>query len=108
MKTFKQFILEDQMKMSAFNLPRSQMPQIKDIDSFLSYVSSQGHSSMDMFGDVDDFRPTQTDFDQEKVNRIKYDMVHNPRKANKSLGRTSSLFSCKAIKQHDFVSSAFN
>lgn len=68
------------------------MPQIKDIDSFLSYVSSQGHSSMDMVGDVDDFRPTQTDFDQDKVDRIKYDMIHNPRKANKSILVTSDGF----------------
>ena len=92
MKTFKQFIFEDQMKMSAFNLPRSQMPQIKDIDSFLSYVSSQGHSSMDMFGDVDDFRPTQTDYNQEKVDRIKHDMIRNPRINTKSIIVTSDGF----------------
>lgn len=92
MKTFKQFILEDQMSQSAFALPRSQMPQIKDIDSFLSYISAHGHSYIDMFGAVNNFRPTQTDYDQDKVDRIKQDMIRNPRTNTKSILVSSDGF----------------
>lgn len=70
MKSFRQFIQEEMIQGSGFNLPRSQMPQIKDIDNFLSFISSFGHSSFDGFGQVDQFKPTQTNYDQSKVDRI--------------------------------------
>ena len=92
MKTFLQFIREELTSGPAFNLPRSQMPQIKDIDSFLSYISAHGHLYIDMFGTVDNFRPTQTDYDKDKVDRIKQDMIRNPRSNTKPILVSSDGF----------------
>lgn len=70
MKTFKQFITEDQFRFSAFLVARLNMPQIKTISHFENYVQHLGINTSYIKVVPTDFRPTQVDFDQSKVDRI--------------------------------------
>lgn len=57
---------------SAFAISRANMPQIDDIDGFVKYLNKFGiDSELVSLSNVDSISPTQTDFNQEKVDQIK-------------------------------------
>lgn len=70
MKTFRQFIQEEMAVGSAFPISRQEMPQINNLDDFYHYVSQFGIGVFEAFGTIDHLRPTQHEFDQDKVDRI--------------------------------------
>ena len=70
MKTFKEFIAEEQCKFPAFYVSRSNMPQIKTISQFESHVNSFGVETEYKFVNAAELRTTQTDYDQSKVDSI--------------------------------------
>lgn len=71
MKTFRQFLKEDQFPFSAFFVARLSMPQIKNIPHFINYVNHLGIKTEEkVISNIDSYSPTQFDFDQDKVDRI--------------------------------------
>jgi len=71
MKTFRQFLKEDQFPFSAFFVARLSMPQIKNIPHFINYINHLGIKTEEkVISNIDSYSPTQFDFDQDKVDRI--------------------------------------
>ena len=70
MKTFRQFVQEEMALTPAFPIARQQMPQIDNLDEFYHYVGQFGIGVFEAFGTVDHLRPTQHEFDQDKVDKI--------------------------------------
>jgi len=71
MKTFRQFLKEDQFPFSAFLVARLSMPQIKNIPHFINYINHLGIKTEEkVISNIDSYSPTQFDFDQDKVDRI--------------------------------------
>jgi hypothetical protein len=69
MKTFTDFIKEQQTLVNGgFNIARSQMPQMNDIQKFLRYLNSIGVFYAGEYSvPISSIKPTQIEFDQEKV-----------------------------------------
>lgn len=78
MKCFKANIKEKIIPFSAYVLPRSQMPQIKNIDHFTNYLNQLGINFDKTSGTVTSFKPTQFEYDKWKVNNIKMDWRKEP------------------------------
>lgn len=71
MKNFFQYVKEAMAPMPAFNVPRVAMPQINDIQKFKETLDKEGISYFEeVIKDMSKVRPTQTDYDQEKVSDI--------------------------------------
>jgi len=70
MKSFKQFIHEEQFQAPGFSIARISMPQIKIVSHFENYVQHLGIKTSYKQYYAPNLRPTQTDFDQTKVDRI--------------------------------------
>jgi len=74
MKNFRQFITEEMSQFSGFLISRDNMPQIKNVKDYVNFIERQGirvdSSNMMVYM----FRPTQINFEQEKVDRIKADV----------------------------------
>ena len=70
MKEFNHVLKEELVPFSAFLIARMSMPQIKDVADFKSYLDNIGIDTEDMYGTVEVFKPTQFDYDQNKVDRI--------------------------------------
>jgi len=87
MKTFREFLSEEQIAQSGFGLPRSQMPQVKDLNHFVNYLEQLGISYIESTGDLSAFKPTQAEFNKWKVNNIKMDW----RKKPESVSTTKSV-----------------
>lgn len=78
MKTVKLGLKEKLVPFSAYSLPRSQMPQIKNIEHFVNYAEHLGLQSETFLSTVELYRPTQFEYDKWKVNNIKMDWRKNP------------------------------
>lgn len=78
MKTFKEFIGEAATSYSAFGLPRSQMPQLKDIEQFKNYLTQLGITYSEDVGSMSLYKPTQVEFDEYKVRNINLEWRRNP------------------------------
>lgn len=81
MKTFRQYLAEEKQSVynSGFNLSRSSMPQLKDIDAFLAFLSNHDEvgdsvTIKNWISTVDHLLPTQNEYDIAKVERL-VDMV---------------------------------
>ena len=71
MQGFKQFLTEyGSQPFSAFLLSRVSMPQINNVNDFLNFLDHLGVDAVKGPQHVDELNPTQTDFDQQKVDRI--------------------------------------
>lgn len=71
MQRFKQFLQEnDTLRFSAFLISRTSMPQINNVNDFVNFLDHQGVDATHNNTTVDHLNPTQTDFDQQKVDRI--------------------------------------
>lgn len=66
MISFSQYVAEQSVT-GGFNIPRSQMPQIADQEAFSSYLVFAGVKVNKTTVNVAMLRPTQTEFDPEKV-----------------------------------------
>lgn len=57
---------------SAFAISRANMPQIDDIDGFIKFTSKFGigYNKITLY-DLSGINPTQTDFNQDKIDSIK-------------------------------------
>lgn len=66
MISFSQYVAEQSVT-GGFNIPRSQMPQIVDQEAFASYLVFAGIKVNKTTVNVAMLRPTQTEFDPEKV-----------------------------------------
>lgn len=73
MKTFEEFIKESRqvLQYSGFNIPRASMPQIKNTDKFCRYLRKRNQSFIISDIRVSDIKPTQMEYDTEKVDKIK-------------------------------------
>lgn len=73
MKTFEDFIKESRqvLQYSGFNISRANMPQIKNTDKFCRYLRKRNQSFIISDIRVADIKPTQMEYDTEKVNKIK-------------------------------------
>jgi len=78
MKSFKVHIKEKIVPFSAFVLPRSQMPQIKNTDHFINYIEQLGINTTNFISSVTAINPTQFEYDKWKVNNIKMDWRKDP------------------------------
>lgn len=74
MKTLREYLNEDLIPFSGFSLPRNVMPQIKDMSHFLNYLDQLTIYYNQSKQDVNQFKPTQREFDRTKVNRIKKEL----------------------------------
>ena len=78
MKTITDFLVENSTEMPGFLISRSTMPQIKDVDAMLSYLSSIGvtyHEDPSM--SMKYVRPTQHNYERDKVDAIKNQLINN-------------------------------
>jgi hypothetical protein len=71
MQSIKDYITEAMAQRSAFYLSRVQMPQINDVVSFKRFLDKMNVSHSEQSKQWDTLTPSQIDFDQEKVNKIK-------------------------------------
>jgi disulfide oxidoreductase YuzD len=69
MQTFAQFINETP-SFSAFLISRVSMPQIRNVSDFGQFLDQLGVSGTYTEIDPQNYNPTQTDFDQSKVDRL--------------------------------------
>jgi uncharacterized protein (DUF1015 family) len=68
MQSFKQF---SQMNtFSGFLISRVAMPQINDMSGFINFLDRQGVDVVQTMSSVETFNPTQTHYDEDKVNSI--------------------------------------
>lgn len=67
MKTLREFI-------SAYPISRANMPQINDIESFKKFLDSEGIGYHDHEVPIDSVRPTQQEFDADKVESMMGDL----------------------------------
>ncbi len=74
MKTFSDFLTEEMISFSAFNIARSNMPQIINIEGFLKFVDTVGVQHTKDIREVDYLRPTQNEYKENKVKKITYMM----------------------------------
>lgn len=78
MKTVKIHLKEKIIPFSAYSLPRSQMPQIKNIEHFVNYAEHLGIEVETIISTVQNYNPTQFEYDKWKVNNIKMDWRKDP------------------------------
>lgn len=72
MKSFKSFLEESQTFISGgFNIARCDMPQIDDQDAFIAHIESLGLIAMNTTIPTEVVKPTQIEFDQSKVDKMK-------------------------------------
>jgi len=69
MLSFNQYVTEQSIA-GAFNIPRSSMPQIADQEAFAAYLEFLGITVTKGPIALDAIRPTQTEFDQDKVDSM--------------------------------------
>lgn len=71
MQRFKQFLTEyGSQPFSAFLVARVSMPQINNVNDFTNFLDQLGVDVVSGLQSVSHLHPTQTDYDQEKVDRI--------------------------------------
>lgn len=70
MKTFQEYLTEEMVSFSAFYLSRVSMPQISNINRFEKWLDSTKIESELMVVKTKLLNPTQSDYDQEKVDKI--------------------------------------
>lgn len=71
MKSFKTFLEESQTFVSGgFNIARSEMPQLNDIDAFIDHIERSGILALNIELRVDSLKPTQIEYDQSKVDSM--------------------------------------
>lgn len=71
MKSFKTFLEESQTFVSSgFNIARSEMPQLNDIDAFIDHIERSGILALNIELRVDSLKPTQIEYDQAKVDSM--------------------------------------
>lgn len=71
MKSFKTFLEESQTFVSGgFNIARSEMPQLNDIDAFIDHIERSGILALNIELHVDSLKPTQIEYDQSKVDSM--------------------------------------
>ena len=71
MKSFKTFLEESQTFVSGgFNIARSEMPQLNDIDAFIDHIERSGVIALNIELRVDSLKPTQIEYDQSKVDSM--------------------------------------
>jgi len=71
MKSFKTFLEESQTFVSGgFNIARSEMPQLNDIDAFIDHIERSGILALNIELRVDSLKPTQIEYDQAKVDSM--------------------------------------
>lgn len=70
MKTFKQFIYEDNFKNPGFYLQRGGMPQIKQQNHFISHLNKLNISHETNIVNHFILKPTQSEYDNDKVESI--------------------------------------
>lgn len=70
MKDLSKYLLEGMTSISAFFLPRVSMPQIKDVSAFKKFLEEKSIPFKEAFIDPSNIRPTQSDFDEDKVESI--------------------------------------
>lgn len=64
---------------TGFNLARVQMPQIDDVEEFCQYCKDQGYAvDHSVLTPLHWIKPTQFDFNQDKVDAIKASNQSNP------------------------------
>lgn len=73
MKEFREFVSEEMSEFSGFLISRDNMPQIKNVKDYVNFIDRQQIDVVFRIMRVDHFKPTQINFDQEKVDRIKND-----------------------------------
>lgn len=69
MLSFTKFVTEKTV-IGGFNIPRASMPQIADQESFARYLEFLGVDVRFTKSHLSFLRPTQTEFDQEKVDAM--------------------------------------
>lgn len=80
MKSLKEFLNEN-CHMVGFNVARMSMPQL-NVDSFIKLIDRLDIEHRQDVGDLSIFKPTQKDFDQEKVTSFANKLLSSG-KANK-------------------------
>ena len=71
MRSFKTFLEESQTFVSGgFNIARSEMPQLNDIDAFIDHIERSGVIALNIELRVDSLKPTQIEYDQSKVDSM--------------------------------------
>lgn len=70
MKSFKEFVKESLSPNAGFMISRDNMPQIGSSLEFIKFLKKQNISYEELRSNVNHVRPTQIDFDQDKVDRI--------------------------------------
>lgn len=71
MRSFKTFLEESQTFISGgFNIARSEMPQLNDIDAFIDHIERSGVLALNIELRVDSLKPTQIEYDQSKVDSM--------------------------------------
>lgn len=71
MRSFKTFLEESQTFVSGgFNIARSEMPQLNDIDAFIDHIERSGVLALNIELRVDSLKPTQIEYDQSKVDSM--------------------------------------
>lgn len=69
MLSFNQYVTEKTV-IGGFNIPRASMPQIADQESFARYLEFIGVDVRFVKSHLNFLKPTQTEFDQEKVDSM--------------------------------------
>lgn len=70
MKSFQQWVNEEQSKFHGFLIPRSEMPQIDDHQKFIDLMWVNGINVIDKTVGILFVKPTQIDYDPEKVQKM--------------------------------------
>lgn len=78
MKDINQYLDEALTPFSGFLLARVNMPQIDDIELFEKMLADRGVSTERLGLPVENLKPTQFDYDEEKVERMMADPVDKP------------------------------
>lgn len=74
MQNVKDYIKEGLVPYSGFVIGRNQMPQIKYMDHFLNYIDHLGIPYSKRSASPGSFKPTQFDYDEAKIDRIRNDI----------------------------------
>lgn len=77
MKDFKTFLREQTTEYSAFALPRTQMPQINNMDHFINFIERLKISYSKTHGYVDHLKPTQYGYDEVKVAKLASELTNS-------------------------------
>lgn len=71
MKSIKEYLTEEMVRMSAFYLSRASMPQIQNLEKFQDWFEEKGIRTDKLMVVTSIVKPVQSDFDQTKVDKIK-------------------------------------